>query len=506
MYNKISSFFNFYHKGEFTLKNITEQLILSLAPNPAAAANGKKISKSGGFIKLYRSADETFFMGECQGSGKNPYITSADYIDENHPVFRCSCPSRQFPCKHSLGLMYAMMSDDEFEICEIPEDIVSKRAKLAAKANAHTEETTPEDAAKIAKKNAAAKKTSNSAKKKKLEKQLEGLELCEKAIKELISAGLGTMGGTSLSNYQELSKQFGDYYLIGIQRLFNRLIIEITEYRKDNLEIHYDNAIDVLEKLNALIKKSRKYITEKIENDDPAADDTPLYEELGGNWKLTELEDVGKCEKDARLTQLSFSVTLDEARKEYIDTGVWLDLNNGTIFQTKNFRPLKSLKHVKADDSVFGAAEIPSMAIYPGDGNVRVRWQFANFSELTEDDFNKLRSFAANSVKDEIKSIRNFLQNAMSSPIIYKLIAFSKIGKIGEKTVLKTKGGDTVALSDFAEFEPTTEQIEALPSKKYLIDGVMLCGFHYDLAERKIAAQPLCIIPDNENSVVRLLY
>ena len=115
------------------MKNITEQLILSLAPNPAAASNGKKISKSGGFQKLYRSSDDTFFMGECKGSGKNPYITSADYIDPEHPVFRCTCPSRQFPCKHSLGLMYEMMEEKSFMPCEIPEDIQRKRGKIAAK-------------------------------------------------------------------------------------------------------------------------------------------------------------------------------------------------------------------------------------------------------------------------------------------------------------------------------------------------------------------------------------
>ena len=54
------------------MKNITEQQIQALAPNPAAAANGKKLSKGGSFIKLCRSADDTFFMGECKGSGKNP--------------------------------------------------------------------------------------------------------------------------------------------------------------------------------------------------------------------------------------------------------------------------------------------------------------------------------------------------------------------------------------------------------------------------------------------------
>lgn len=490
------------------MKNITEQLILSLAPNAAAAANGRKISSSGGFIKLWRSSDDTFFMGECKGSGKNPYITSADYIDENHPVYRCTCPSRQFPCKHSLGLMYEMMSEKKFEVCEIPEDILSKRKKLEAKAAKaeNSANASPEDAEKAEKKKAAAKKASNAAKKKKLERQLEGLELCEKAVKELMSAGLGTMGGTSLSSYQQLSKQFGDYYLLGIQRLFNRLIIEITEYQKDNLEAHYDNAIDTLEKLNSLIKKSRKYITEKIENDDPAADDTVLFEELGGNWKLTELEAIGKCVKNARMTQLSFWVVYDEARKEYIDTGVWLDLGSGTLYLTKNFRPLKSLKYVKADDSTLGAVNVPIMAVYPGDGNVRARWENAEFSELTDGDFAKIREFAARSVEAEMKGIKNFLQNAMSNPIIFKLISFSQIGKIGDKTVLRSKDGDTVALEDFPELEAATERLALLPDAKLLRDGVMLCGFHYNQAERRISAHPLCIIPDGENAVVRLLY
>lgn len=490
------------------MKDITEQQILSAAPNPAAASNGKKISKNGDFIKLYKSSDNTFFMGECKGSGKNPYTTSADYIDPAHPVFRCSCPSRQFPCKHSLGLMYEMMADKTFEECEIPEDIVKKRAKIAAK-NAPekpAEELTPEDAAKLEKKKASAAKTAKNAKKKKLEKQLEGLELAEKAIHDLLRAGLGTMGGTSLSSYQQISKQLGDYYLNGPQALFNRLIIEITEFQKDNAEFHYDKAIDTVEKLNTLIKKSREYITSKLDSDDAALDDTVLYEELGGAWKLSELEALGKCKKDAHLTQLSFWVTLDDARKEYIDTGVWCDLDDGTLYLTKNFRPLKSLKYVKADDTIFGAVDVPSMAIYPGDGNVRVRWDGAQIRDLTADDYKKIRSFATNSVKTESKAIKNTLKNAMQSPVLYKLVKFEKIGKIGSDTVLKQDNGDTLMLFDFQEIEPTISRLEVLPKKELLENGVMLCGFWYNSENRKLVAQPLAIIPDSEDTVVRLLY
>ena len=40
--------------------------------------------------------------GLCAGSGKNPYQT---VVDLSGPAYKCSCPSRKFPCKHALGLM-----------------------------------------------------------------------------------------------------------------------------------------------------------------------------------------------------------------------------------------------------------------------------------------------------------------------------------------------------------------------------------------------------------------
>lgn len=490
------------------MKNVNEQFIQSIAPNTAAASNGKKLSSGGSFVKLYRSADDTFFMGECKGSGKNPYITSADYVDPDKPVFRCSCPSRQFPCKHSLGLLYEMTTNKKFETCEIPEDIVSKRKKIAAK-NAPEkpiEEMTPEEAEKAAKKKASAAKSASKAKAKKFEKQLEGLDLVEKAVKELMSAGLGTMGGTSLKTYQDILKQLGDYYLVGPQRLFNKLIIEITEYQKDNKEVHYDNAIDTLEKLYSLLKKSREYINQKLQSGDVTNDDTVLYEELGGAWKLSELEAIGKCKKDARLMQLSFWVTFDESRKEYIDSGVWCDIGDGSVYLTKNYRPIKSLKYVKADDSVFGVVKTPSLAVYPGEGTVRVRWESAEFSYAAAGDYSKIRSFAANSINAEAKNIKNTLKNAIASPVIYKLISFSKIGQADESAVLKSKEGDTILLKDCPEIEATVDRLYILPDKSYLENGVMLCGFFYNAELRRLCAQPLCIIPDNTDSVIRLLY
>ena len=40
--------------------------------------------------------------GLCAGSGKNPYQV---IVDLSGPAYKCSCPSRKFPCKHALGLL-----------------------------------------------------------------------------------------------------------------------------------------------------------------------------------------------------------------------------------------------------------------------------------------------------------------------------------------------------------------------------------------------------------------
>ena len=41
-------------------------------------------------------------LGACQGSGSKPYQVQIDLAE---PAFKCSCPSRKFPCKHALGLL-----------------------------------------------------------------------------------------------------------------------------------------------------------------------------------------------------------------------------------------------------------------------------------------------------------------------------------------------------------------------------------------------------------------
>ncbi len=68
----------------------TEQTILLQAPNPAAAENGRKLSRKGSFSARCKTADGGLYWAQCAGSGKNPYRVSIDLAKDGRPVCRCS--------------------------------------------------------------------------------------------------------------------------------------------------------------------------------------------------------------------------------------------------------------------------------------------------------------------------------------------------------------------------------------------------------------------------------
>ena len=98
-------------------------------PMPMRSIMQEKIVKSGGFTEHARSEDDTFYMGSCKGSGSSAYRVTLDFADNDAPVCRCSCPSRQFPCKHGLALMMELSQGRHWDICDIPQDILDKKGE-----------------------------------------------------------------------------------------------------------------------------------------------------------------------------------------------------------------------------------------------------------------------------------------------------------------------------------------------------------------------------------------
>lgn len=75
--------------------------IEALAPDQASLAAAVKIKPTAWSVLAFNDAGN-FFWGECQGSGSTPYRVCLEIADLGA---KCSCPSRKFPCKHSLSLM-----------------------------------------------------------------------------------------------------------------------------------------------------------------------------------------------------------------------------------------------------------------------------------------------------------------------------------------------------------------------------------------------------------------
>ncbi|MFH9708119.1 SWIM zinc finger family protein [Streptomyces luteogriseus] len=89
----------------------TADQVLALAPDAASRKAGSKLGAAGPWSEA-GSSDEGTVWGLCKGSGSKPYQTVVDVADAAGPAYKCSCPSRKFPCKHALGLLLLWAADD----------------------------------------------------------------------------------------------------------------------------------------------------------------------------------------------------------------------------------------------------------------------------------------------------------------------------------------------------------------------------------------------------------
>lgn len=89
----------------------TADQVLALAPDATSRKAGSKLGAAGPWSEA-GSSDEGTVWGLCKGSGSKPYQTVVDIADASGPAYKCSCPSRKFPCKHALGLLLLWAGGD----------------------------------------------------------------------------------------------------------------------------------------------------------------------------------------------------------------------------------------------------------------------------------------------------------------------------------------------------------------------------------------------------------
>lgn len=202
------------------LLNLTEEQIIQLAPDDASVKAGKGLSSKAKWVLLEYS--DQAIWGHCQGSGKTPYQT---VIDAKNIAFKCSCPSRKFPCKHGLGLLLLYAAHpDLFNQAEEPDWVtawLAKREEKAEKKEQKVKSDTPVDEAAQAKRQAV-----------RHQKVLNGIDDLQIWIKDLLRNGLINVPERAYSLFDGIARRMVDAQANG---LANRLkSIQDINFYDDN--------------------------------------------------------------------------------------------------------------------------------------------------------------------------------------------------------------------------------------------------------------------------------
>ncbi len=92
--------------------------VLALAPDAPSQRAAQSLASDRAW-SLTGAAEPGAVWGECRGSAAAPYRT---VVDLSGPAYRCSCPSRKFPCKHVLALLLLWVEGSVKDHADRPPD------------------------------------------------------------------------------------------------------------------------------------------------------------------------------------------------------------------------------------------------------------------------------------------------------------------------------------------------------------------------------------------------
>jgi hypothetical protein len=195
---------------------LSEEQVLALAPDESSKKSGKELSSPAKWVS--KGVNELALWGECQGSGSKPYQTQVDVINI---AFKCSCPSRKFPCKHGIGLLllYARSKSD-FTNNNMPawvSDWVSKRSERQEK-QAEQKEKPVDEAAQAKRRQAREQKVGD------------GIEELLQWIKDIIRNGIISIPEKGSAWFEGMARRMVDAQAPGLAGMIKNLG-EINYYR-----------------------------------------------------------------------------------------------------------------------------------------------------------------------------------------------------------------------------------------------------------------------------------
>ncbi len=187
----------------------TDQAI-ALAPDSQVAKAARSLARPGKWQNLGR--DEQAYWGECQGSGKNPYRAA---VLLEGPAFKCSCPSRKRPCKHSVGLLLlTLIEPNLLREAEPPEWVRKWLAGRAAQAGRKARKRSEPVADPKAQARRAARR---------MKRVRQGADTLSRWLEDLFRRGLGSLQNEPLSFWETQAARLVDAQAPGLARRVREL-------------------------------------------------------------------------------------------------------------------------------------------------------------------------------------------------------------------------------------------------------------------------------------------
>lgn len=182
--------------------NLSEDQILALAPDDSSRKSGKDLAAPNKWVS--KGSNESALWGECQGSGSKPYQTQ---VDLGNLAFKCSCPSRKFPCKHGLGLLLLKSRQpDQFTITQPPAWVTEWLSKRSEKEEKKAEKKDkPVDEVAQAKRQQARQ-----------QKVADGLEDLNTFLKDIIRHGMHSLPEKGGGFWENMAKRMIDAQAPGL--------------------------------------------------------------------------------------------------------------------------------------------------------------------------------------------------------------------------------------------------------------------------------------------------
>ena len=215
----------------------------ALAPDTASAAAGQTLAVLKKWTALGQS--DRAIWGLCQGSSRQPYQAR---VDLSEPAFKCSCPSRKFPCKHGLGLLLLFARHaDAFAHGQEPAwvaDWIAGRVERTAKKADHAKSASEKPVDLEAQARRAAQREARVR---------DGVAACRVWLDDLVRRGLAAAQSDPATDWERAAARLVDAQASGLASFVRRIPMMMASGPGWDMR-----TVDLLGRLHLLLRAAEK--------------------------------------------------------------------------------------------------------------------------------------------------------------------------------------------------------------------------------------------------------